>query len=270
MAVKIILDPGSTHDGSIDKAKELIRIGAGSGADAIKWQLLGENETKAGNTLLPWAWLPELMDLGKSLGVEVFASVFNRAGAEWLYKCGCASIKFAYSQRLNLGWACDHKTVRSGLDFKRIYVSCDVMHKPDMVMPDTQGNPIVFDVTGASQFIHLYCVPEYPVPYIVDFEGLFPRFQGFSSHCLGVEQEIRAVRAGAKYLEFHYQGSWSSPCPDARFAKPPKLTEQLVREIRRMDQAPAVSGSTYFSDIPFKSAPAVPFSPDGLGIDHNE
>lgn len=266
-------DPGSTHDGSLEKARELVKIGAGCGLNAIKFQLLSENETKAGNILLPWSWLPELIDLGKSLGVKVFASVFNREGAEWLRKCDCKSFKFSYSQRKNLHW------LGKRMSDETIYVSCDVMNMPEWGSMGLNGP---FD--SDKGWKRLFCLPAYPVPYIVDFEGLFPRFEGFSSHCLGIKQEIAAVQAGAKYLEFHYQGNWYSPCPDARFAKSPKLTEELVKNIRwtTPDPKPYIEElktatdllkrfqvafekvpNEIFKDIPFKSAPAVPGVGDG-------
>ena len=211
--VTLIGDPGSCHDGDLGKARELIKIGADAGLSAVKLQLLQPAQCQNGNIMLNWEHLPDLIDLGKSLGVEVFARAFDLSGAEWLASCCCKSIKFAYSQTDLLSDA----RVRNLLpNFSRVYVSLDVMKpKPTNL-----------------ELISLYCVPEYPIRYVLDFEGIFQRFSGFSSHCLGVQQEIRAVEAGAKFLEFHYKGAWDSRCPDARFAKSPKLAGELCRRIR--------------------------------------
>jgi len=203
--MKIIGDPGSCHLGSLEKAKELVKIGAYSGLDAVKFQLLTSNETKNGNIGMDWDWLPELIDLGKSLKVEVFASVFDKSGIEWLKHCGCESIKFSYSQK---------SAFVERPDFRTVYVSC---------APMTYKTPLV---------TNLYCIPEYPVRYMVDFEGLFPTFAGFSSHCLGIEQDIRAVEAGARVIEKHFQGNWDSPCPDGNFALKPNQLAELVRRCR--------------------------------------
>jgi len=204
--VKIIGDPGSCHLGSFDRACDLVRIGKDSGLDAVKFQLLTGNESKGGNIGMDWEWLPELIVLGDRLGVEVFASVFDKSGIDWVRKCGCKSIKFAYSQYLKyLQFNVLEKP------FQNQYVSCDVMNERQIV-----------------NAIKLYCVPEYPVPYKIDFEGLFPRFDGFSSHCLGIEQDLNAVKAGAKFIEKHFQGDWDSDCPDGAFALRPKQLKQLI------------------------------------------
>lgn len=206
---KIIVDPGSNHNGDYGKAIELIKIAADCGADAVKFQLLTQKELKGtGNIELPWKWLPELIDHGKIYHIEVFASVFNEDGIKWLRACKCKSIKFAYSQQKY-----GEVTVGKGAEFEKIYMSCDVMTKPEWPKKDC--------------LISLYCIPLYPVPYIVDFEGLFPRFDGWSSHTLGIKQDMKAISMGAKYVEKHFQCDWHSPTPDGKFSIRPKELRKL-------------------------------------------
>ena len=204
----VILDPGSCHDGSLSKATELIHIASGCGADAIKFQLLSPAEEVGGNIGMDWDWLPKLMVIGECLGIEVFASVFDVKGIEWVTECGCKSIKFAYSQQ---ALYCDQMRMK----FDTTYISCDVMN-----------------LHVNTDHVHLYCIPLYPVPYIVDFAGLFPRFEGFSDHTLNYGQTLKAVRAGAMVIEKHIQGDWDSPTPDARFALRPRELRQLMRKIK--------------------------------------
>lgn len=205
----VIGDPGSTHDGSFVKALTLINIAADCGLDAVKFQLLSPEQERGQNIGMNWEWLPALIDEGIKRKIEVFASVFNMEGVQWLIKYGCKSVKFAYSQLLL------HKvSAHLHNNFDKVYMSTDVMNG-------------VFENT-----INLYCIPQYPVPFIVDFEGLFPKFNGFSSHCLGIRQEQAALRAGAKYLELHYQGKWESNTPDGKFAKTPKELGKLMRIIK--------------------------------------
>ena len=201
---KIIAEAGSTHDGEKKKALELIEIAADCGADAIKFQLLTQKELKGtGNVELLWKWMPDLIEWGDRHNIEVFASVFNEDGIKWLTHCGCKSIKFAYSQQeLYYG--------PMRMKFDNTYISCDVMNR--------QIN---------ADHIHLYCIPEYPVPYMVDFENIFPQFDGFSSHCLGIRQDMKAIDMGAQYIEKHFQGSWHSPCPDAKFSIRPEELREL-------------------------------------------
>ncbi len=212
--MKIILDPGSCHMGKLDRALELVRVAAGSGADAVKFQLLTPAQAQGGNIILEWDLLPEVMDLGERLGIEVFASVFNHDGALWLQKCGAQSIKFSYSKS---GLLNDSRIRDIADSFNQVYVSMDTM-TPPISLPG---------------FTSLYCIPEYPVRYMVDFEGLFPRFDGFSSHCLGIEQDLRAKKAGAVILEKHFTLDRSDiTCPDHNFALKPKQAEALCRRAK--------------------------------------
>lgn len=205
--VFVILDPGSTHDGSFNKAKTLVKIAADNGADAVKFQLLTKNEEVSRNIGMEWDWLPDLIQLGADLKIEVFASVFSLDGIEWAHACGCESVKFAYSkQQLFLAYNTDM--------FNKVYYSTDAMK------------------FNASYGTSLYCIPEYPVKYIVDFEGIFPRFDGFSDHTLGIKQTLTAVKAGARYIEKHFQGDWHSDTPDGCFALKPKLLGELMRKIK--------------------------------------
>lgn len=210
--MKIIGDPGSCHMGRLDLAKELIRVGAACGLNAVKFQLLTGTQTRGtGNIGLDWDYLPELMALGDNLGVEVFASVFDLDGILWLQRCHARSIKFAYSMPA---------LVQPDLEqnFDLVYVSLDVMR------------PLKH---SGRNFISLYCIPEYPVRYVVDFEGIFPRFDGFSSHCLGIEQDVRAAEAGARYLEKHFTLDRADiDCPDHHFALRPKKLEELCKRIK--------------------------------------
>jgi len=215
--MKLILDPGSCHMGKYDRAKELISLASDAGAHAIKFQLLQpeqifKNGKKTGNIQLSWAFMPELIEYGYKKDIEVFASVFDDSGIKRLKEWGCKSIKFSYAQNSNHLKAYDH-------GFENIYLSCDVMNIPDKV-----------DMPG---LIKLYCVPSYPVQSKLDFEGIFPLFDGFSSHTLGIEQDLRAVLAGAQYLEKHFTLDRDDiKCPDHKFALKPKMLRRLVDRLQ--------------------------------------
>ena len=208
-SVQIITDPGSCFLGKLEYAKELIKISVDCGADAIKFQLF---KNKPPNIELPYEWFPELVSYGYDLGIEVFASAFDTE-AVVLITQNCSSIKFAYSVNPDKYWSaslCDH--------FKKIYISGDIMT----------------DFPVGDNVIKLMCIPEYPVKYTVNFEGIFPRFEGWSSHCLGVYQDFKAVLAGATVVEKHIRLE-SDEClqvPDGRFALRPKELSDLVEGIR--------------------------------------
>jgi sialic acid synthase SpsE len=208
--MKIIGDPGSCHLASLEKARQLVTLGAACGLDAVKFQLLSKEQGVSGNIGMDWEWMPELMALGKEKGVEVFASVFDFTGISFLVGIGCKSIKFSYRQAYNVSLAL-HMIPKD----TTVYASYDAMS------------------ADIQDVVKLYCIPEYPVRYVVDFEGLFPRFDGFSDHTLGFRQTIRAAEAGARVIEKHFQGDWYSDCPDGRFALKPTQLDEMVKQLKR-------------------------------------
>jgi sialic acid synthase SpsE len=199
--IKVIADPGSCHMGNLERAYSLTGEAKRAGCDAIKWQLFKSKD--GGNVPLPYEWFPELIHFAKQCGIECFASVWDREGINLLADCECRSIKFAYSICNTLFTYSINQE-----EWEHIYESGDLTHH-------------------AHGTDNLYCIPLYPVPYLIDFDGLFPRFDGFSSHCLGIEQDKAAIRAGAKIIEKHFQLDDNlSTCPDGNFAiRPAKLKE---------------------------------------------
>lgn len=210
----IIAECGSCHDGDFKKAKTLVKIARDAGADACKFQLLEPVQLQGGNIEFPWEWLPELMDEG----IEVFASAFSMRGVGYMAECGCKSIKFAYStQYLTPFIKAVNEERKEYMDnpFTTVYRSCGVM--------DEKKN-------WAK---NLFCLPMYPVPYEINFEGLFPKFEGFSDHSMGTKQTIKAIKAGAKIVEVHMKSPWGSDCPDYRFAKTSKEVEKICKATSR-------------------------------------
>jgi sialic acid synthase SpsE len=195
-------------------ARDLVRIGHECGLDAVKFQLF-PNEPKytaSGNVPLPYVKFPSIVDYGRSLGIEVFASFFDEAA--YLFVDGvCNSIKFSYNSPMSKYIPSARRLFGS----KNVYVSGDIMNPPP---------------AGVQR---LYCIPEYPVKYEINFECIFGRFDGFSDHTLGISQTIEAVRCGAKIIEKHFRLG-SSRCdnvPDGKFAIKPRELDKLCDAVQQ-------------------------------------
>lgn len=210
--VKIIADPGSTHMGNLKQAKQLVKIAKDADCDAVKFQLFKTEHVESENIPLPYEWMSDLCEAGELLGIEVFASVWDQEGIDKLLECECKSIKLAYSQA--------HKTYALG-EFTNVYKSFGVMNR----------QPKEYESDNVK---HLYCIPEYPVKYMIDFEWIFVRFDGFSDHTLGYQQTIRAVEAGAKIIEKHFRpyGANVYKTPDGTFALDASLLSRMVKKVR--------------------------------------
>ena len=145
--------------------------------------------------------------------MEVLASVFSHKGVDFLGREGISSIKFPFSM-VGLFRSLSFETLTK---FSQIYVSTDT----------------TYDLFRIQRVSTLYCISEYPVRFHIDWEGIFPRFDGFSSHCLGIEQDVRAVQAGAKIIEKHFTlDSRNIHCPDHQFALRPSRLKEFVQQCR--------------------------------------
>jgi len=155
MSVKIIVDPGSCHLGDEGRAYDFVNRSVEVGADAIKFQLFKEEAPFVPpNIMLPWSLFPKLVEHGQLIGIEVFASFFHWDAFQAIKDAGCKSIKFAYGMR---GQVYEYAIKKELDSFENVYVSYGFM--------DT-----LHQVEGLT---HLWCIPEYPVPYQVDFTQTF-------------------------------------------------------------------------------------------------
>jgi sialic acid synthase SpsE len=193
--------------GRFDYATKLIDSAKECGADAIKFQLF---KSSPGNIPLPYEWWPSLASYAKNIDITLYASVWDRAGVELLQDNGCKQIKFAHSQVKNA------EKLLEGVVFEKVFMSGDVMT----------------DFSNVRGLIKLYCIPEYPVKYVMDLYGIFPRFDGFSDHTMGYTMAWGAVQLGAKYLEKHFTLDRDDiKCPDHNFALKPNELKKYIREV---------------------------------------
>lgn len=210
----ICADVGSTHLGNKDLAISGIHIAKDIGCDSVKFQLFPDlpKYTNCGNIPLPFEWVPDLIAEGKSVGIPVAFSYFDGLLYDGLDLTDVPYHKIAYSQK-------DHAAVKRAINQnKRLVISCDFMS--DARIPNKDN------------IAKLYCLPVYPVPYKVSFNGIFPRFDGFSDHTMGYDQTVLAVGYGARWIEKHLSLTEDrAACPDASFALQPDEFREMVRVI---------------------------------------
>ena len=199
MSVRIIAELGSCHMGRFDRIKEAIDICKDLGLDALKLQLFPNTAPYVPtNIYLKPELFTKAWQYGQKVGVPVTASVFDENNLGFLMGHLPEFIKFSYGKKDQCQWI--KQTLNLGIE---AIVSCDVM--TDHLVP--------------KKATKLYCIPEYPVRYEVNFDELFPRFDGFSDHTMGIKQTQRAIDAGAKIIEKHVRlGYADETCPDAFFA----------------------------------------------------
>jgi len=193
--VRLIAEIGSTHDRAKDSCYNAVLKAAEIGIHDVKFQLLDKELETNGNISINPSWLPDLVRTGEKLGINVFASVWSEENMNILKKAGAKTVKFSYSMCRH-GWLLKQAVKIFG----EVIVSCDVMR------------------ASAVKCTRLYCIPLYPVPYEVAFAGLFPLFDGFSDHTLGIGQTLNAVAAGAGIIEKHVYQNEESRTPDRKIS----------------------------------------------------
>jgi sialic acid synthase len=200
--MRLILDAGGTATNSIPKMCELVDLCKEVKAE-LKFQLFTNSTV---NTPLNRRMYKEIAEYAEDEGVLMFASVWDREAIELIEETGGKSIKIAYSQRNN--WDIINAALRTGLEVIR---SSGWMDQYDM------------------HFTNLYChaindIPQYPVIDMLNFDGIFELFQGFSDHSLGIKQTIKAIEAGAQIIEKHVCPSQPVTSEDSKFAiYPPQV-----------------------------------------------
>jgi N,N'-diacetyllegionaminate synthase len=214
-----VTDPGSTHLGNWEYIQDLIGVSYHSGAQAIKFQLFTDPAVIArGNIPLSFDYYVKAKEYVKKelQNFEIFASVFDEESFEFLLSQKPRFIKLAYSKRNERDWI--ERALSAGI---KPIVSCELLEINKL----------------PKEAFTLFCIPEYPVKYKVEFEGFFDegRFDGFSDHTLGFKQSLRAIDAGARILEKHITLNHPGcPVPDHAFALKPNQMKDFQRHLNMM------------------------------------
>jgi len=90
----------------------------------------------------------------------------------------------------------------------------------------------------------LHCTTEYPAPFgevnlrsIDTLSGAFNLPVGYSDHTPGIHISLAAVARGARIIEKHFTASRTLPGPDHQASLEPQELNQLVQQIREIEQA---------------------------------
>jgi sialic acid synthase SpsE len=107
-------------------------------------------------------------------------------------------------------------------NFDKIYITKDIMD----------------NFEKKDKTVYLYCysingVPVYPVMIPILFNGVFPKFNGFSDHSISSLNSICSITHGATVIERHICLNNDQAVPDARFALNPEKAKRFVQCIRK-------------------------------------
>jgi len=245
-----VAEVSANHLGSLDRAKEIIRSAAQSGANAVKLQtytaetmtlnvesmsVSGDHKLWGGRSLFslykeaytPWEWHEELFDLSRSLGMIPFSSPFDSTAVDFLETLETPLYKIASLETGDLPLI--RKVAHTG---KPVIISTGAT-----TLEEIEELVTAFKQTGNNNLTLLVCTSSYPADpidaHLNRMQTLRKEFEvevGVSDHTLGIGVSIAAIALGATVIERHLTLRRSDGGADSAFSLEPEEFKLLVKE----------------------------------------
>ena len=226
----VIAEIGINHGGSLQVAKEMVRLAAGAGCEMIQHQthILVDEMTDEAKSIFPpnadvsiWHVMErcalsledeaELKKYTESLGMIWISTPFSRAAADFLETLDVPAYKIGSGEADNLPLI--RHIARKG---KPVILSTGMQ-----TIETIRASVAILDAAGIDYAL-LECTNLYPSPPeivslrgVTDLRNAFPRAViGFSDHSIGPEMALASVALGASILERHYTDSRYRQGPD--------------------------------------------------------
>ncbi|MCF8549628.1 MAG: N-acetylneuraminate synthase family protein [Pontimonas sp.] len=256
-----IADVAANHDGSLERALELMTSAKAAGADAAKFQhfradhivsdkgfreLGGQQSHQATwsksvyevykDASLPWEWTKPLADHAASIGIDFFTSPYDIEAIDFVddfvpaYKIGSGDITWlaAIDHMASKGKPMILATGAATIDEVRRAVATIKAHGvPYSVM---QCNTNYTGVAENLHHIHLNVLNTY--------RAEFPdAILGLSDHTHGNVTVLGAVAMGARVIEKHFTDDVHREGPDHHFSMTPDTWREMVDRTRDLEAA---------------------------------
>ena len=247
----VVAEIGINHEGSLDKAIQMVDDAAAAGCECAKFQCHVIEDEMIPNEVIPpnakesiWnimarCALTEAEDLRlkqyvTSKGMIYLSTPFSRAAAERLARMGVSAYKIGSGECNN------YPLVRHIARYGRPVIVSTGMNDIASVTPTVQ----ILREAGVA-FALLHCTSMYPTPYalvrlggLTDLSTEFPdAVIGLSDHSLGNYTCFAAVALGASILEKHFTSDKTWPGPDVPISIDPRELGELVEGSRAVHQA---------------------------------
>lgn len=251
----IVAELGINHNGSVERAEEMIRQAAAAGVDVVKLQrrdlqacytpeaYADPNRVAHGlanympvlrETQLPDAAYPRLKALAEGLGLGFLVTPFDEPSVDFLEALGVQAYKLASCDLLNP--FLHRKVAATG--------------KPVIASTGMCDEPAMFEaVAGLKQLLPgrlvlMHTVSSYPTAdkdcQLHSILRLKVNQQvpvGWSGHERGVAISVAAAALGADLIERHFTLDRTLPGPDQAASLEPDGLKKLVARVRAFEEA---------------------------------
>jgi len=240
----VIAEIGINHGGSLEVAKDMVRLAAASGCECVKHQthILEDEMTDEAKQIFPpnadvsiWEVMARcalskddeiaLKAYTESLGMIYLSTPFSRAAADFLEEIGVLAYKVGSGEADNL------PLIRHIARFGKPIILSTGMQSIDTIRASVE----ILERSGV-EYALLECTNLYPSPpEIVSLKGVtelrtaFPNVPvGFSDHSIGPDMALASVALGACILERHYTDSRYRAGPDIINSMDPAELRHLI------------------------------------------
>jgi sialic acid synthase SpsE len=259
--VYFIADVAANHDGSLERAKSLIRLARAAGADAAKFQnfrapqivsdygfrsLGGQQSHQAkwqkpvfdvyADYSIPFEWTPELKATCDEVGIDYFSSPYDFGATDFLdpfvpaYKIGSGEITWpeAMEHIARKGKPVLLATGASAIGDVQRAVHTILALNPQLVLMQCNTNY----TASVENYKYLN------LRVLTTYRNMFPELiLGLSDHTHGHSSILGGVALGARVIEKHFTDDVSRVGPDHAFAMDPDSWAAMVENTRRLERA---------------------------------
>jgi N-acetylneuraminate synthase len=254
-----IADIASNHDGSLKRAKKLIKMAADSGANAAKFQNfyaktlvsdygfknlanINSHQNKWGKSVyktyeeneVPIEWTQELKEECKNNNIEYFTAPYDLKIISYLnqyvdiWKLGSGDITW-HENILQIAKTKKPLIIATGAsnlnEVKKIYNKISKINNKICIM---QCNTNYTGLKENFKYINLNVLKSY--------KKYFPKaILGLSDHTIGHETVLGAITLGAKVIEKHFTDNNNKTGPDHEFSMNPKSWEKMIDASRNLE-----------------------------------
>ena len=255
----IIAEMSGNHNGSLERALDIVDMAAKAGAQALKIQTYtadtmtipenkglfyidDENSLWHGKSLhdlyqtafTPWEWHEAIFDRAKSHGMIGFSAPFDETAVDFLEGLNVPCYKIASFENIDLPLIARVAQTR-----KPVIISTGMasLAEIDEAVSCARKN-------GCDDLILLKCTSTYPADVKDSNLASIPAMQknfnchvGLSDHTLGIGAAIASVALGARVIEKHVTLKRSDGGVDSAFSLEPEELAELVSQSATAQQS---------------------------------
>lgn len=265
--VIIIAEAGVNHNGSLQRAKEMVKAAKAAGADYVKFQTAipelvissfapkaeYQKETTDSDQSqlemckaihLPLTDYTILKSLCESEGIGFMSTPFDLVSIDLLAELGQDWMKVPSGEITNLPYL--RKIAAAGIPVilsTGMSTIDEIIDAVEILTGQSKKYPTESKLTK-EDIILLHCNTEYPTPFcdvnlsaMDDIRRATGLRVGYSDHTVGIEVPIAAAALGAIVIEKHFTLDCNLPGPDHKASLEPDQLAAMVKAIRNIEQS---------------------------------